>query len=359
MGGGNPNSLKEILENLADIPQKNYNQIPIIQFIARLLKSENIPKQSADKLRQWGKENSNNFSELLTETSSEHKSYEQQEDTQPYLIVKIDLSQQYYQKSNHNYLVSAWFIADARNYDYLRNNETCKLLRNVEDGAESEKSVFSIEDVPKLLESFLSQLIQYSTESYRQPIIVFFLPHQLLNYEIERLEIQDDDDLPIPIGSEYCVIFRSVKRLKKYRHREKWVRKWKTIKDYCETMCSHKFTSSNLGDWEELYSHLEQIDALALKLNQPPYRDILKVIDRTAIPITLWLRKSDFKQINFQGELDKLLDCQINDLPEKVKQQRLQAFPQTNKQEHIGHHLALLWEDPYLLPPHIEYITPS
>jgi len=354
-----PDSLEEILENLEDIPQQNYNEIPIIQFVARLVEAGNIPEQSANILRRWGEENANNFYELLTEISSQHTSYQQREDRQPYLIVKLDSSQQYHQKSQQNYLVSAWFIADTKNYDYLQNHETCKFLENAQDDGEFEESLFSIEDVPKLLEFFLNQLTHDSTESYRQPIIVFFLPHQLLNHEIEKFEIQDDDDLPIPIGSEYCVIFRSVKRLKKYRRREKWLKKWKTIKDSCEMICSHKFASSNLENWEELYSYLEQIDGLALKLNQTPCDDILKVIDRTGIPITLWLRKNDFAQINLQGELDKLLDCKINELPEKVKQQRLQAFPKGGKKEHIGHHLALLWEDPYLLPPQIEYTTPS
>ncbi len=354
-----PDSLEEILENLEDIPQQNYNEIIIVQFVARLLEARNLPEQSANMLRQWGEENANNFSKLLTEISIKNTSCQQREDRQPYLIVKLDSSQQYHQKSQHSYLVSAWFISDTRNYDYLQNHENCKFLENAQDDGEFEESVFPIDYIPQLLEFFLNQLTQDSIESYRQPIIVFFLPHQLLNHEIERFEIQDDDDLPIPIGSEYCVIFRSVKRLKQYRHREKWLRKWKTIKDSCEMICSHKFASSHLESWEELYSYLEQIDGLALKLNQTPCDDILKVIDRTGIPITLWLRKNDFNQINFQGELDKLLDCKINELPEKVKQQRLQAFPQGGKQEHIGHHLALLWEDPYLLPPQIEYTTPS
>lgn len=76
------------------------------------------------------------------------------------------------------------------------------------------------------------------------------------------------------------------------------------------------------------------------------------------MPVTLWLRNNDFQNINCELELDKLLICKMNELPEKVKQQRLKAFPEANKQEHIGHHLALLWEDPYLLPPQIEYTTP-
>ncbi|NER99169.1 MAG: hypothetical protein F6J86_35990 [Symploca sp. SIO1B1] len=42
------------------------------------------------------------------------------------------------------------------------------------------------------------------------------------------------------------------------------------------------------------------------------------------------------------------------ELPEEVKNKRLMAFtcpPNT----HIGHHLSLLWEDPYRLPPSIDY----
>ncbi|WP_287358491.1 metallophosphoesterase, partial [Moorena sp. SIO3B2] len=49
-----PESLEEILESLDKIPQYyNDQEIPIIQFGARLLETENIPNPIGDQLKQW------------------------------------------------------------------------------------------------------------------------------------------------------------------------------------------------------------------------------------------------------------------------------------------------------------------
>ncbi|NEO14316.1 MULTISPECIES: effector-associated domain EAD1-containing protein [unclassified Moorena] len=363
-----PESLYEILDILEDIPQQNDDEKLIVKFVARLLETESITNPHAEKLKQWLTKTNNNVpdlsnnvsdsdTDLLDELISYSPNHQQPNlDSQPYLLVKVDSSKQYYQQRQPNYLVSAWFIPDINNYDYERNNKRCKFLETPPADGESEQDVFSLEDLPKLIEFFLDQLIQYSREYYRQPILVFFLPYKLLNHELEKIQIQDDDDLQIPLGSEYCVIFRSVKRLKKYRHQGKWLNKWTQIQDNCET-CLSNFAFINFEYWEELYTDLEERKAIAVKLNQPPCEQILKVIDRTAIPVALWLRKNNFETINCQNELEQLLNCKITELLEKVKQQRLQAFGKGNKQEHIGNHLALLWEDPYLLPPQIEYTT--
>ncbi|NET85709.1 MAG: hypothetical protein F6J94_28585 [Moorea sp. SIO1F2] len=353
-----PDSLAEILESFEDIPEPTDDEKLIVKFVDRLLETGDIPKPKAEQLKQWIKENANNPSDLLPQSSSHSQNYQQQNlDAQPYLLIKLDSSKQYHRQRQPNYLVSAWFIPDISNYDYLRNHQKCKFLETPTADVESEQDVFSLEELPKLIEFFLEQLIQYSREYYGKPRIAFFLPYKLLNYEIEKIKIPDNYDLIIPLGIEYSVILRSLKRFKNYRHQGKWLKKWTQIQDNSQTICLSNFALSNFDSWQELYVDLEEREAIAVKLHQPPCEQILKVIDRTAIPVTLWLRKNDFTTINCQDELEQLLNCKINELPEKVKQQRLEAFGKGNKEEHIGHHLALLWEDPYLLPPQIDYTT--
>ncbi|NEO37148.1 MAG: hypothetical protein F6J90_12810 [Moorea sp. SIOASIH] len=352
-----PKSFSGIIKKLEDIPQPpTDDEKRIVKFVARLLDTGDIPEPTAKKLKQWLTKNANNPSDLLAQTSSHYQNHQQPKlDEQPYLLVKVDSSKQYHQQHQPSYLVSAWFIPDLSNYDYLRNHQHCKFLETPSADGESEQDVFSLEDLPKLIEFFLDQLIKYSREYDDKLRIVFFLPYALLNYKIERIEIKENNQ-SIPIGSEYCVIFRSIGRLKNYKHQGKWLRKWRQFQNQRQTICLANFAFSNFEDWPELYSHLEQINAIGVKLNHPPCEEKLKAIDRAAIPVTLWLRQNNFTTINCQQALDQLLNCQINQLPEKVKQQRLQAFPKAkNKQEHIGHHLALLWEDPYLLPPQINY----
>ncbi|NEQ87398.1 MAG: hypothetical protein F6K26_47485, partial [Moorea sp. SIO2I5] len=85
-----------------------------------------------------------------------------------------------------------------------------------------------------------------------------------------------------------------------------------------------------------------------------PYNDIFGVIEGRAVSVALWLRKNYLKSINYQDEFEQLLKCKINELPKNVIEKRSEAFSNAkNKKEHIGHHIALLWEDPYLLPTQI------
>ncbi|NEO00270.1 MAG: hypothetical protein F6K50_33880 [Moorea sp. SIO3I7] len=356
-----PESLAEILGNLDDIPQQNDDEKLIVQFVARLLKTGDIPKSHGDKLKQWIKENANNPSDLLSQSSSNSQNHQQQNlHAQPYLLVKVDPSKQYHQQRQPSYFVSAWFIPDISNYDYFRNHQDCKFLETPLADGESEQDVFSLEDLQKLIKFFLNQSNQYYKKSSCKPSIVFVLPYQLLNYEFERIEIKNNFDLTLPIGSQYCVVIRSLKRLdnlKEIPYRTNCITKWETIKSSCQNRCAQKFVDvTNFNDWNKLYAYLETTNA-ALKLNKSPCNNIFRVIDTTAIPVALWLRKNNFTTINCQYELEQLLNSQINQLPEKVKQQRLDAFGKGNKQEHIGHHLSLLWEDPYLLPPQIDYTT--
>lgn len=68
------------------------------------------------------------------------------------------------------------------------------------------------------------------------------------------------------------------------------------------------------------------------------------------------MRKNDFENADqIKKDFKELHAYKIRDLPMGVKALRLNA---DDTQEHIGHHIALLWEDPYLRPPQMEY-TPA
>ncbi|NES86287.1 MAG: hypothetical protein F6K10_35705 [Moorea sp. SIO2B7] len=239
---------------------------------------------------------------------------------------------------------------------------------------ESEGNVFSLKDLETLMEFFLTRQIykDYSCD----PIIVFVLPDQLLNHDFERIKIKIRF-YERTIGSNYYVYIRSLERFKHFfkdihhnpeekqydkPYNTQCIENWKLLNSSCEIQCHDFFVDvSNFNNHNKLLADLEQRrskkKAIALKSNTPPCVNIIEVINESATPVALWLKKNDFKTINCQEELDKLLNCKINELPEKVKQQRSEAFGEGNKQEHIGHHLALLWEDPYLLPPQINYTT--
>ncbi|NEO47490.1 MAG: hypothetical protein F6K55_26555 [Moorea sp. SIO4A3] len=363
-----PDSLAEILGNLDDIPQATDDEKNIVKFVARLLDTRDIPKSHGDQLKQWLDKNAKNLSDLLPQSSS-HSQNDQQPnlDAQPYLLVKLESSKQYHQQRQPNYLVSAWFIPDISNYKFLENPQNCKFLETSPADGESEEDVLSLKKLRNFIQDFLSDP-QNNREFCENTSIVFSLPYELLNYDIERINITNYFGLKLPMGKHYKVFIRSLKRFERLTHNNDHQKicseKWKKLKDSRENKCHQEFVDVGKFDFdsERLFAHLknEKMNkkTIALKLYNPPDDKILKVIDTMEIPVALWLRKNDFKTIiNCQEEFDKLFECQINELPKKVEEQRLNAPNEEDKQEHIGHHLALLWEDPDLLPPQIDYTT--
>ncbi|NEQ87039.1 MAG: hypothetical protein F6K26_45505 [Moorea sp. SIO2I5] len=204
-------SLYKILEKLDEKPQGTHNEKPIVQFVDHLLKTGDIPKQTAKKLKQWLEKNANNSSDLLSQSSSHYQNYQQPNlDAQPYLLIKLDPSKQYHQEHQKKYLVSAWVIYENGNDNYSKNKPFKTLENRLDYDKNYKPDVISIkEELPTLIEFFMMQLAPYNS---RKPIIVFLVNRQLLKYKFDIIKIQDKYDQKIVIGSEYCVVLRSIKR---------------------------------------------------------------------------------------------------------------------------------------------------
>ncbi|MBW4596634.1 MAG: hypothetical protein KME46_27985 [Brasilonema angustatum HA4187-MV1] len=344
--------LKQILDNLEDMPQGSNPYTHTEQFVARFLTdaANRLSPKELDKLNELGKRYFKNFDKLLT-PKDETPTIERTQNIPNHLIVHLYPSKQ----QNKRYFISAWFISDGENDKF--NHQTGEGYKFLEI-QEQEQETFTLEQIPSLIEDYLRQITSYLTDFSSQPTIEIFLPYELLNEPIDTWRIEQEEELPIPIGSLYKVIVRSSRRLeKKYPNRHLWVQKWKTLKELTENTCSVCCTSGDRYSWEKLLYKLNLDCAVALKLMKPPSKEIFKVMNQTAIPIALWLRQ-ELENLNHRLELDELLTCSITELPEQVKRKRLCDFPEKSEQR-IGHHLSLLWENPYILPPQIEYTTPS
>ncbi|WP_414581387.1 effector-associated domain EAD1-containing protein [Scytonema sp. PCC 10023] len=342
--------LEEILDNLEDMPQGSNLYSRTEQFVARFLVDvENkLHPEEFNKLKEWGEQSFENFSELLLR-KDEKKTSKEQETIPNHLIIYLDSSKQ----QKKRYFVSAWFIPDGANekFNHL-TGEGYKFL----EIEEQEQETFTLEQIPSLLEDYLDKITPYLTDFSSQPTIEIFLPYELLNEPIDTWRIQKE--LAIPIGSLYKVIVRSSYRLlKEYRYRNVWVQKWKILKELTENACSECCTSGDCHSWQELFSRLNQESAIALKLLKPPSKEFFQVMNQTAIPVALWIRQ-ELQNSHHQVQLDELLTCSITELPERVKRKRSDDFPYDSEQR-IGHHLSLLWENPHILPPQIKYTTPS
>ncbi len=332
-------TLKQILANLNDLPQGNAPESPIVQFVARFSQAE-IPEDAANNLQKWGKQNANNFLALLTQIQNDRVSIKEQQKLPTYLIILLDTSKQH---RNQRYFVSAWFIPDGRKDKFdFRTGKGYKFL----EIQEQEEDTFKLKEIPSVVEEFIKQINhKYMTDYSDSPIIMFFLPFKLLNEPIDSWRIGK-----FPLGSLYDVVIRSCGRLKNYGFRGVWIDKWQII----QQKSSNTFISH---DCQKLFSELKKIDTIGFKSVLPPEQKIIEYLDNTATPVAIWLRNGH-KNINSQAELDALLECAIARLPQIVTQKRAETLDIVDREIHIGHHLALLWEDPYLLPTQIEYTTP-
>lgn len=133
-------------------------------------------------------------------------------------------------------------------------------------------------------------------------------------------------------------------------------KKWLQLKELSSSPSSNLFVSGDCH-WRELYARLTdknkenilgcQITTVPNLSEQP---NMFNAILQSAVPVAVWLRQN--LEIDCQNALNQVINCQIAELPDAVQNCRTEAF-KCNGEAHIGAHLALLWEDPYRLPPDI------
>ncbi|MDJ0698184.1 effector-associated domain EAD1-containing protein [Mastigocoleus sp. MO_188.B34] len=342
-------SLNDILDGLDNIPQKENHEQLILQFVVGFLVEvqNKLPSGEEKNLRQWCEDNFNDFSQLLEQIKNERlQREEQKKNTSSDLIVILRPSQQY----KKSYLIKAWFIPNGE--PGKSNPETGEGYIPVTPEEEGHKK-FEEKEIANLLTFCFHQVYQEPTFSRDRMSIEFFLPYELLNQPIDDWKIADEGYPPSPIGIEYKVIVRSYKRLNEYIYRNDWEYKWNNFKQF---PCSKCFVCGDDCCSDKLYSKLLDKGIAVCKLIKPPSQEIFKFIDRSAIPVALWIRE-ELQNLDTQGEIDKLFESSIIQLPERVKEKRLQAA--RDKRTHVGHHISLLWENPYILPPkEIKYTTP-
>ncbi|NEQ67895.1 MAG: hypothetical protein F6K21_20805, partial [Symploca sp. SIO2D2] len=213
------------------------------------------------------------------------------------------------------------------------------------------------DEIQELLKVFLKEIgIKYI---WRQLTVELFLPLTLMNQAVDTWKIDDGLGFPIPIGCEYQVLVRSAERLLPTyrRYQGCWQEKWDFLQQLMHGSACNAFVSADGQDLRLLFFELSKKNIIGLKLVAAPPSigkgSVFAVILKAATPVALWLRES--LSLNCQEQIDKLVvGCCMPELPEEVKNKRLMAFtcpPNT----HIGHHLSLLWENPYRLPPSIDY----
>ncbi|OUL23955.1 hypothetical protein BV378_20170 [Nostoc sp. RF31YmG] len=354
-----PDKLEGILSELKKMRQGESKYTVIEKFVARLVIDSEIPQPLSEQLKRWSEENIKRYLELLNEISTQ---IQNSINTNPYLIVAVRRSEQDSLTNTNKencYFVDAWLIPDGNTYNY-QNNPVCQQLFYSQNSKKAKQSQvnnqesLTFEEIPQAINICLNQLGEYSSSKLT---IEIFLPLELINKAVDSWEIENEFGFPVKLSGEYKVIVRSTERLLPTYSRYKgfWQEKWTTLQKIIKNPVFSAFVLWDDDDLKKLFIELKKENTIGIKLERIPTEtgkgSVFAVILSTAIPVALWLR-CHLPECNQQ--VDGLLRCCIEQLTETIANKRLEALPQPEN-SHIGHHLSLLWEDPYRLPPSIDY----
>ncbi|NEP43357.1 MAG: hypothetical protein F6K35_30685 [Okeania sp. SIO2H7] len=264
--------------------------------------------------------------------------------------------------------LNGWLVTgEHQNYlDYLKNCES--LLK---DNPTESVIKCQLEEVESWLDNFIEQCFKFLPEDH-QLIIEVFLPIDLLHTKVEWWNFTEFDYKKRPIGTEYSVRLRSVERLQRRyldRHSRRWKEKWRRVKSVLEkpAILEHfgYFDSAKNCDFTEAYLINQLDDKIGVKLMSCPPKhkrqELFMAIMKSGLPIVLWSR---YNLDNRDREIEQFFNLQrLCSLCDSIRKKRLEAFGELDevvRNNHLGSHLAVIWENPYRLTPDlIELMLPG
>jgi len=369
-----PKTLKGMLADLENMPLDDQGYSPTVKFVALLAVDTQIQKkqQLCQELQEWAEEKTQDFSEVLEhirQASIVRLSTDTEQQTHSYLMVVIERSKTADQQKESRYFVKAWFIIDGQTYQPGKKAGFDALT--MPGALEDAENAFTVDEIQGLLKAFIDESGRKCLSQghlLENLTIELFLPSDLLNHAVDRWvmeEIDDEFSMSEPIGFQHRLLVRSSERLRRNYFQKQgasWKNKWKQVRQRMQEqspqeVVSNGFVSGDGMSVKVLFQQLSQPQMIGLKLVQGPLLigkgSMFAALQSSATPIAVWLRQP-LSSIDCIGTVDQLLCCCVYDLPERVKQHRQAAFP-VEPDCHIGHHLALLWEDFDRLPPDLDY----
>lgn len=335
-----PKDVNGILEQLKEIPHKNYKYSPLLKFIYSLTQDKNIPKTTRAQLEQLLNNNSFETNPKITSRQSLHS----------YLLIQLR------PEGSKELFVKAWFIPDDTIQDPW---ERFKPLTVDEQQPE-------ITFVPEKLPLLLSKLVQQCFEEYLQGqptelTIEIFLPRDRLYDEVEKWSYKDCEGFDITIGSEHRVVVRSYDRLKTLRTQQGsyWRKNWEKVQlTWKDIPCTEQITTVSQACFDPSNLRKSLVEKIVLKvccnLSNSERNDLLSAIHSAGTPIIIWSR-CELQSLKNPEHFEALLKKPLQELSACVREQRLAV----DNEMHLGNHLVLLWDDPNRIPPNpaLEFST--
>ncbi len=228
--------------------------------------------------------------------------------------------------------------------ELLLANEGYRCAIAVRDG-DGVTRVALREHTPRDLEEIarsLSQIVEAESALHDHGLVVEFLvePTQL-GLELEWWELASYHSVSRELGTKYQVLLRRPREWRRHAVTRRWRQLGQTEPVVVDVQ-------DGPVDARALYKQLmlaEDVGCVAIRADRQTALNLASVAACEGIPAVLWLRRPDCADAD--GSLRSLVSGGgAKELPQRVRRRRIEASPRTGGTELVGHHLALIWEDP-------------
>ncbi len=356
-------TVETIINELERIVQGQSSYTAREEFIAHVVYQTSEPFLSND-LNQWGAQHRAGINWLQLHTQIQGVQNKRLENAQPAILVTIvrsDEASTQAQEGETHYQTNAWLIEDIETY---RSQKTGYHSLLASDCPEAAPCLLEnlLQKITDLLNHFLVEQRRVCEYCQNYPQVHVFLPLELMHLGVDVWLLNSvTNRRPEYLGHDHVVVIRCANRYdRNYRKGPSWLNLWKRHQNLLEESATDVFVLGHDKDLDELMDILEgavQPDSkvVGLRVNQAPLNieELCYELLDSGLPLAIWPRCDNLLTLSPKTELSNLLDaCCLNQLPATVQGKRYETRKKKNSPDcHIGHHLSLLWDDPYLVPP--------
>jgi hypothetical protein len=263
-----------------------------------------------------------------------------QDDTNPvYLLIRLE------PRDHDHYAITAWFGPDQQQiYPATVEDEQVQLLEQIEH----------------VIQRLHSQVVKGLAGEL---IIEIFLPVELLDHASDHWLLKQGKRSHFMLGEKYQLVTRSYDRLydpemqtTHYDWRERW-QQWKAVVQGQSkaTVCwFHSEQECPTNGLNPAFPFLIFSFAPSAQFREELFWSLLDA----GVPVALLPRKQILSPTQMEEKLSALYHDGCHSLIKRIKSLRQEAVDEVRRQqnqqklqEHFGHHLTLIWDDPDRLPP--------
>lgn len=302
----------------------------LVQFAMMLARMDGTPRHTSKDIEAWVERCGFKFSELFVRIDREMRQQKVRfSNVCEHLMVVVEPKE----TSTDQLRVTLWVVSDRETYN--PNNPPLPLV--------SEESL-AIAELPGFVRKQIRNKLGKTF-----PTIHLFVPRTLFSYDVE---MQPSNTLGAVLGSEYPFVLRTNLKahpIGRFYH-EDWLEKWEQLEQSYDDKTDEVFKSLDCSLLDQnLIEELKEIGAARLEKCDSVGEFFELIADETALPIALWSRDPQF-----QDRLADVLDCIVKQLPHRIQRERVTAF-KSKANPLLGHHLSLVWEDPKIVPPDMQF----